>query len=51
MGTDTFFSTTILLLMAKLFDKKSFGSKSGITMSISKLKDSIVNQLKKFKMK
>ena len=44
-----FLGTTILLLLAKLFDRKSFGVKSGIKKSVTELKDEIKKNLKKFK--
>ena len=41
LGANAFFSVVILTLLSKLFDKKSFGSKSGVRKSVVNLRNEL----------
>ena len=49
LGADAFLSTGVLLLLAKIYDRKSYGSKSGVKQSMTQLRKSLKEKLKKFK--
>ena len=46
LGVNAFFSVATLTLLAQLFDKKSFGLKSGISKSVSDLRKDLSKTVK-----